>query len=152
MKMTFARLLVVVLALCVGGCTEAPGPAGTIPDPAAPTPKSGAAPEGALLSTENARVAAGEHIVFSGRSTLPEGSRLRTQLLADGEPESWWPSDAWVVVRNGSWQLTVPLGNGSAPTTLDPETQYSFRVWHEDGSPVAPDFHFDLLPPPASGE
>lgn len=71
-------------------------------------------------------------IAFSGQSTLPEGTCLRTELRADGEPEGWWPVDICVTVQDGAWQIAVPLGSGEAPDELDTQVQYMLRTWQQD--------------------
>jgi hypothetical protein len=68
-------------------------------------------------------------ISFAGRSTLPDGTCLQTQLFADGEPEVWWPSDSCVPVQDGAWRIAVPLGEERVPGELDPTVQYMLRAW-----------------------
>jgi len=103
---------------------------------------------GGSITIERVQTASDQQIIFAGRSTLPEGTCLQTQLFADGEPEAWWPSKACVPVQDGSaWQIVVPLAKGEAPEALDPGVQYMLRVWQEDLL-IEAVFWFDLAGPP----
>jgi hypothetical protein len=89
-------------------------------------------------------------IVFSGQSSLPGGSCLQTQLLANGEPETWWPDEACATVdADGAWQIAVELGAADAPTRLDPTLDYVLRAWCPDNPSSPVQFWFDLAGPPA---
>jgi hypothetical protein len=88
-------------------------------------------------------------IVFSGQSSLPEGGCLHTQLLADGEPETWWPDGACATVdADGAWQIAVELSAADAPTRLDPTLDYVLRAWCPDNPSSPVQFWFDLAGPP----
>lgn len=89
-----------------------------------------------------------DSVAFAGQSNLPNGTCLETQLYADGDPETWWPMDTCVVVQDGAWQITVPLGEEGAPDKLDPTVEYRVRVWQRDNPAIESVFYFDLAGPP----
>jgi len=91
-------------------------------------------------------------IAFSGQSSLPAGSCLHSQLLADGEPETWWPDEACATVdADGAWQIAVELSAADAPTRLDPTLDYVLRSWCPDNPSSPVQFWFDLAGPPVPG-
>jgi inhibitor of cysteine peptidase len=114
-------------------------------------PSTPGTPQGhqGTITVEGVHVVPGSHIAFEGRSTLPDGARLRTELLADDEPLAWWPDGASSEVEAGHWKLSVPLGKQGAPDELSAENQYVLRVW-EQGNPAveARPFPFDVSGPP----
>lgn len=132
-------VLVGMLALTASGCANvALSPTGT----SAPS-------RGGSITIESVHVAPGDRIVFAGRSTLPGGMCLQTQLYADGDPEVWWPVDTCVAVQNGAWRIVVPLGEGEAPGELDPTVEYTLHAWQQDDPSVEAEvFWFDLAGPP----
>jgi hypothetical protein len=82
-----------------------------------------------------------DQIVFAGRSILPEGTCVLTELVADGTTEPWWPTRTCATVEAGEWNIRVPLGEEGAPDELDPSAQYCLRAWERD----YPFIHADLL-------
>ena len=90
----------------------------------------------------------GKQVIARGKSTLPDGTCLGTELWAGGELQTWWPSDACAQVQEGAWQLTVPLGAGGAPKELDPTVQYMLRAYQPGGPNIVSVFPFDLAGPP----
>jgi hypothetical protein len=111
------------------------------------TSQEGAPPQG-RITIEEVQVTAGEQIVVRGRSTLPDGTCLGSELWANGENQAWWPGDACVAVENGAWQLVVALGTGEAPAELDPSVQYMLRAFQHNGPNIVSVFPFDLAGPP----
>ena len=88
-------------------------------------------------------------LVFSGRTTLPDGACIQTQLYADEEPAQWWPSETCADLRAGEWQIAAPLGKAGAPDKLDESTQYALHAWASaDPTIKAEPFYFDLAGPP----
>lgn len=87
-----------------------------------------------------------QQVLFSGRSTLSEGTCLRTELLAGDKPVSWWPVNTCVLVKNGQWQITVPLDQHQA---LDPTVDYRLHVRQAGSTVVEAVLAFDLGAPPA---
>jgi hypothetical protein len=87
-------------------------------------------------------------VVFAGRSTLPSGICIQTQLLADDDYEAWWPADTCAAVQDGTWQIVVSLGAGKAPSELDSSAQYMLRAWQQDDPTIEAVFWFDLTGPP----
>jgi hypothetical protein len=67
------------------------------------------------------------YIRVRGTTNVRDDVCLRTELLQNNQPVAWWMSDC-VFALVGRWQVTVPLGKGGAPTTLDPQATYEFRV------------------------
>jgi len=148
-RLTFATGAAwLVLSLVLAACRIPGGdsPPDQIPT-AVPQPPPSPDLEG-TITTVGVRVAAGELIAFEGRSTLPDGTVLETQLLADGSPVTWWPKDVPVGVEGGRWDVTVALGDGSAPEELSDDQQYAMRVWaRADPSIEAQPFPFDVASP-----
>ncbi len=111
---------------------------------------AGATPAPSIV-IEAVRVTARGSILFAGTSILPDGTCLRTRLLADGEAVAWWPTTC-ATVRGGKWEMVVALGSGSAPTELDKDTSYQLRAWPDgDEAQQAEPFEFDLTTPPTIG-
>jgi len=101
---------------------------------------------GGNITIESIQVVSGR-LIFTGRSTLPDGTYVQTQLFADGGPETWWPSDSGVPVQDGVWRIAVPLGEEEAPGELDPAVQYMLRAWAQDNPSIEAVFCFDLAGP-----
>ena len=83
-------------------------------------------------------------VVVRGKSTLPEGSCVSTELWADGALQTWWPSDACAPVRQGEWELAVLLDAGQA---LRAGVQYMLRAYQPGGPNIVATFPFDLTAP-----
>jgi hypothetical protein len=100
------------------------------------------------ITIEGVQVTAGKQIVVHGRSTLPEGTCLGSELWADGELQAWWPGEACLPVQSGAWQMRVLLGSGEVPAELDAAAQYMLRVYQQNGPDIVSVFAFDLAGPP----
>jgi len=87
-------------------------------------------------------------IFIKGRTSLPEGTCLLTELWAAGVPQPWWPDETCICIYEGTWQFAVALGENDAPESLDPDTQYMIRAYEEGGPNNVSTFPFDLAPPP----
>jgi hypothetical protein len=109
------------------------------------------APRGSI-TIEGVQVTAGEQIVVRGRSTLPDGTCLGSELWADGELQAWWPGDACVPVENGAWQMVILPGVGEVPAQLDRSAQYMIRVYQQNGPDITAVFAFDLVGPPTPNQ
>jgi hypothetical protein len=134
---------VLLLALLLPACVAPEAGDGTPTD---------VPPEPGTIATAGVRVVSGSHIAFEGRSSLPDGTHLETELSADAVPVAWWPEQTDVVVMDGQWQVRVPLGEGDAPEALSAEKQYVLRVWERDNPALeAAPFPFDVVGPPAPG-
>lgn len=87
-----------------------------------------------------------DNLSFSGRTTLPDGTILRSQLYEGNKPVAWWPADRNIQVKDGRWQIT--LHTEETGETLDrlllAGPTYSFTVWEKDNPSVAATIHFDL--------
>lgn len=110
-------------------------------------PKEGEAPQGGI-TIEGVQVTAGEQIIVRGRSTLPDGTCLGSELWADGENQAWWPGEACVPVEIGAWEMVVRLRTGGVPAELDTSVQYMLRVYQHNGPNIVAVFPFDLAGPP----
>jgi hypothetical protein len=110
-------------------------------------PQEPTAPQGSI-TIEGVQVTAGEQVIVQGRSTLPDGTCLGSELWADGENQPWWPGDTCVAVENGAWHMVVPLGAGGVPAELDPSAQYMIRAYQQNGPDIVAVFAFDLAGPP----
>ena len=110
-------------------------------------PQEGEAPQGSVSIT-GVQVIAGERIIVRGRSTLPNGTCLETELYADGGLQSWWPAKTCVPVEDGTWQVSVPLGEGEAPVEVEAAIQYVVRAYQQDGPDIVSVFAFDVAGPP----
>jgi hypothetical protein len=110
------------------------------------------APEESVLPPDSSRIVSvevgGGQVEVRGRSTLPDGTCLATELWSGGEAAEWWPVDQCAVVANGGWKMTVALGVGEAPSVLDPTLHYVLGAWHPGGSNNVYTFPFDLAGPP----
>ena len=102
---------------------------------------------GGNITIESVQVVSGQ-VIFTGQSTLLDGTYLKTQLFADSGPEAWWPSDSCVPVQDGAWRIAVPLDGEGAPGELDPALQYMLRAWAQDHPSIEAVFWFDLAGPP----
>jgi hypothetical protein len=100
------------------------------------------------ITIKGVEVTTGEWIIVHGYSTLLDGTCLGTELWADGEPQTWWPGDTCVPVQKGAWQLSVRLGQDSAPAELDATAQYMVRAYQQGGPNIVSVFPFDLAGPP----
>jgi len=100
------------------------------------------------ITVEGVQVTAGEQIVVHGRSTLPDGTCLATELWAGSELQVWWPRNTCVPVQNRVWQLSVFLGQDGAPVELDAMAQYVLRAYQQNDPNVVVVFPFDLAGPP----
>lgn len=90
-----------------------------------------------------------DQVTFRGRVQPDSGVCVQTLLLADGEPQPWWPADVCATAKDdGTWSMTVPLRAGTAPDELDPTVQYVARARLGDEPAVQAQFWFDLAAPP----
>ena len=112
-------------------------------------PDEGESPRGSI-TIEGVQIMAGEKIIVHGQSTLPDGTCLGTELWADGELQTWWPTESCALVQESAWELSVKFGEGLAPETLDPTTQYMLRTFLPGGPDIVSVFPFDIAGPPTS--
>jgi hypothetical protein len=75
---------------------------------------------------------------LAGKSTLPDGTCLHTQLFCQDEPLSWWPADTCVTVQGGAWRISVSLQERGAPYERPPEGDYTL-VAYQEGRRIASD-------------
>jgi archaellum component FlaF (FlaF/FlaG flagellin family) len=87
-------------------------------------------------------------IIIRGSSTLPDGSCVNTELLADGTPLSWWPGDTCISVEQGEWELKIPIEEKK----LQAGTEFVLHAYqHGDQYPAAT-IVFDISGPPLPTE
>lgn len=115
----------------------------------APGADAGGPPAGSI--TIEAVQVDDRRVTVRGRSTLPDGACLGTELWVDGVLAGWWPAETCVPVQDGTWQQAVPLGVEQAPGALDSAVQYILRAWLPGGPDIIAVFPFDLAGPPAPG-
>lgn len=84
-------------------------------------------------------------ITLHGTSTLSEGSCVNTELLANDVSLDWWPKDACARIRQGKWELIVPL---EEEQRLQSSVQYIVRAYQSGFSSPIAEFPFDLSGPP----
>ncbi|MGD1994207.1 MAG: hypothetical protein PVI59_13525 [Anaerolineae bacterium] len=84
-------------------------------------------------------------VAVRGTSTLPDDACVSTELWADGAPLLWWLTDACAPVKQGAWELIVPLEQEQA---LQPGVQYMVRAYQPGGPNIVSTFPFDLDGPP----
>jgi hypothetical protein len=105
-----------------------------------------------ILVIEGVHVELGE-IAFRGRTLLPDGTCLLSQLYVDVNVDDqsvpWWPAETCIRVQEGQWEIGVPLGKDGAPKELDSLIQYKLVVWSQDDPSVESEFWFDLSGPPS---
>jgi hypothetical protein len=141
----FCLLVVVAFVFMVlAGCTPAvAGPAGTpTPAPTDVAPE----PDNALM-IRSVQVDGGQ-IIVSGRSTLPDGMCILTELRAGGQAQAWWPAETCATVQQGDWQISVRLGQGNTPAQLAVTPMYEVRAWQQGQPSTSVVFPFDLAGPP----
>jgi hypothetical protein len=97
-------------------------------------------PPGGRITVHSVEVTAAQ-IVIRGKSALPDGTCLNTELWADGAPLTWWPTETCAPIRQGTWELAVSLGEGQA---LQPGVQYMVRTYQPGGPNIVSTFPFDL--------
>jgi hypothetical protein len=102
-----------------------------------------------LISIDSVQVTQGTGVYVHGITDLPDGECIQTNLLADNQPESWWPRDVCIQVETGQWEILVSLGRRGAPTQLDDGIQYEIHAWYPKvGQETLISFPFDLSGPP----
>ncbi len=100
------------------------------------------------VTVDQVQVNQGTGIYLSGRSTLPNGECIKTELLEDGKKANWWPVDACVTVDTGNWEMLVGLGRQGAPDHLNPGINYEIHAWWpKNPEQVTTRFPFDLTGP-----
>lgn len=102
-----------------------------------------------LIRIDSVQVTQGTGVYIHGITALPDGECIQTDLLADNQPESWWPRDVCIQVETGQWEILVPLGRRGAPSQLGDDIQYEIQAWYpKGGKETWVSFPFDLSGPP----
>jgi hypothetical protein len=108
-------------------------------------PEDEGRPPGARIIIEGVRVTAAQ-VAVHGKSTLPDGACVSTELWADGAPQTWWPVDICAPVKQGEWNLAVPQEVGQE---LQLGVHYIVRAYQSGGPNIVATFPFDLDAPPS---
>jgi len=82
------------------------------------------------------------------KSTLPDGTCLRTQLFVEDEPLDWWPTETCAEVQDGTWRISVSLQERGAPYERPPEGAYTLVAWQEERRIASAMFWLDYSGPP----
>jgi hypothetical protein len=94
-----------------------------------------------MLSPTSVSSLAGSPIRISGDATLPNGTKLQSQLWVGSQPILWWPKDKDIEVINGQWEITIPFSINGAPYELPQGPVYNIVVWVKD----RPEFEGSML-------
>jgi hypothetical protein len=132
-------MLVLMCLLALSGCAQS-----QTAQPEVPSPVDG------TIAIRGVHIEQGS-ISFTGETTLPDGACIQTQLQADNDEVTWWPSDACVNVHSGTWEIRVQLGVDGAPDEMNSSAQYIMRAWSRDTPSILATFNFDLTGPPVPG-
>ncbi len=133
-----AFLIVVLLTLFVVACTR---PA-SIPSVLVETSNAPG------ITVEQVQVTQGSGVFVSGRSNLPNGECVKTELLANKKVVKWWPRDTCIEIDSDQWERLAALGHNGAPERLDPNIEYEIHAWWpKNPAAVSTRFPFDLNGP-----
>lgn len=101
-----------------------------------------------VITIEQVQVEQGNGVYVSGRSTLPDGECVKTELTADRKAVPWWPKDICVVVDAHQWEMLAALGHNGAPERLEPDIEYEIHAWWpKNPAATSTRFPFDLNGP-----
>lgn len=100
-----------------------------------------------VLSIDLVRVGT-EQVLVAGKSSLPDGTCILTELQASGQRAKWWPATTCAIVHDGEWHMAVSLGQGDSPTKLEAGVLYELRARQQGHAPTGPAFPFELSGPP----
>ena len=149
-------MALLVTALLLSGCAKESAPESFVTGPNATTAnpivtKVGGATITQAPGTRNVHYDKINGILsFSSQTKLPDGTLLQTQLSREGKPETWWPTDRLIKIKDGVWQISVRLGESGAPSSLSNEETYRLDVWQKDNpSQKEEPLYLDMTPPPA---
>ncbi len=100
------------------------------------------------ITVERVQVDQGAGVFVSGRSNLPNGECLKTELLANKKVVDWWPRDTCIEIDSYQWEMLAALGHNGAPERLDPNAEYEIHAWWpKNPAAVSTRFPFDLNGP-----
>lgn len=84
-------------------------------------------------------------IAFSGRTQLPDGTLLNSQLFEGVNPVAWWPSDLDIEVKEGEWSVSLHADETGIIHDLSEGPFYTFTIWEKWHPSVSKTAWFDLL-------
>ena len=134
-RLTFALVLVIGASLLGCGHGRAAPGDGEIASP--------------VVRVTRVRLSPGKEIVVAGLAAARVDA-VQIRMSAGGKPVTWWPEDASTPVVKGSWEVTVPLGEGGAPDGLDPDSEYAITACPQS-DPSATSDPFVFVASPATG-
>lgn len=87
-------------------------------------------------------------IYVTGRSTIPAGECVQTELLSNHTIVKWWPRDVCIQVDAGQWEILVALGQNGAPASLSKNVDYEIHAWWpKKPTQTSANFPFDFNGP-----
>lgn len=87
-------------------------------------------------------------IYVTGRSTIPAGECVQTELLSNHTIVKWWPRDVCIQIDAGKWEILVALGQNGAPANLPRNVDYEIHAWWpKNPTQISVNFPFDLNGP-----
>ena len=130
--------IVVLPVLLLAACTR----------PASISPVMTATSSMPGITVERVQVDQGAGVFVSGRSNLPNGECVKTELLANKKVVEWWPRDTCIEIDSYQWEMLAALGHNGSPERLDPNVEYEIHAWWpKNPAAVSTRFPFDLNGP-----
>ncbi len=100
------------------------------------------------ITIDRVQVNQGAGVYVAGRSTLPDGACVQTELLVDKKVAEWWPRDICVEIAASRWEILAALGRQGAPERLEPDVAYEIHAWYpQNPSEISTRFPFNLNGP-----
>ena len=100
------------------------------------------------ITIDRVQVNQGAGVYVAGRSTLPDGACVQTELFVDKKVAEWWPRDVCVEIAANRWEFLAALGRQGAPERLEPDVAYEIHAWYpKNPSEISTRFPFDLNGP-----
>jgi hypothetical protein len=138
-------ICVAYLLLLVAGCMAPQGVESTSEsEQETALPSKEIQPSFGEVTIDGVKVTA-EQIIIRGKTNLPDGVCLNTELWADGGLLTWWPIHDCVSIKHGVWEFEFPL---EPETILQPDVQYVVRAYQASKPDRISIFYFDLDSPP----
>ncbi len=71
------------------------------------------------------------HLAFAGRTELPDGTCIFTELRVDGDLVDWWPQRECAPVQGSQWEIMTPFDDSELLNSLPAKAIYEVRAWRE---------------------
>ena len=128
MNRTLGAIVASVMLVCLGGCVNAS-------IEGEPKPNiSTALPSKQEITATGVHINLGD-ISFGGHSGPTDGRYLQTQFYADNQLAVWWPTNKYIQVQHGKWQITVSLTGLSEDVTrpyTGGKAEFRLKRWEKD--------------------